>query len=236
MSTNWCALLPRDVGVIVVAAGQGRRVGGDVPKQYRVIAGVPLLLRAIRPFSSHPDVHHIIVAVPASDLDAPPGWLAEATGERLQLVAGGASRRESVAAGLAALPPECTIVLVHDGARPFPPSSIIDGGIAAARAGRSAIPAVPLADTLKRADSCGIVLGTIPRTGLWRVQTPQAFPREVLERAHAQTQPEGLEATDDAMLVELYGGRVELLPSTVRNLKVTTPEDLVFATWLAMAP
>ncbi|MEO8478611.1 MAG: 2-C-methyl-D-erythritol 4-phosphate cytidylyltransferase [Gemmatimonadota bacterium] len=233
---NWCARLPRDVGVIVVAAGQGTRVGGDVPKQYRVIAGVPLLLRAIRPFSSHPDVCHIVVVVPPADMDTPPGWLVEATGARLQLAAGGASRRASVAAGLAALPLECSVVLVHDGARPFPPASVIDGGIAVARAGHSAVPAVPLADTLKRADSCGIVLGTVPRTGLWRVQTPQAFPRGVLERAHAQTQPEGLEATDDAMLVELYGGRVELIPSTVRNLKVTTPEDLVFATWLATAP
>ncbi len=220
----------------MVAAGQGRRVGGDVPKQYRVIAGVPLLLRAIRPFSSHPDVCHIIVVVPPADIDAPPGWLVEATGARLQLAAGGTSRRASVAVGLAALPLECSIVLVHDGARPFPPASVIDGGIAVARAGHSAVPAVPLADTLKRADSCGIVIGTIPRTGLWRVQTPQAFPRAVLERAHAQTQPEGLEATDDAMLVELHGGRVELLPSTVRNLKVTTPEDLVFATWLATTP
>lgn len=236
MSTNWCALLRRDVGVVIVAAGQGTRVGGDVPKQFREIAGIPLLLRAIRPFSTHPDVGHIIVVVPGADHDRPPGWLVEATGERLQLVAGGATRRESVAAGLAALPPECRVVLVHDGARPFPPVSVIDGGIAVARAGRSAVPAVPLADTLKRADACGLVLGTVPRAGLWRIQTPQAFPREVLERAHAQVQPEGLEATDDAMLVELYGGRVELLPSTVRNLKVTTAEDLIFATWLATAP
>lgn len=236
MSTNWCVLLRRDVGVIVVAAGQGMRVGGDIPKQYREVAGVPLLLRAIQPFRSHPDVGHIIVAVPPSDLGAPPRWLAEVTSERLRLVAGGATRRESVAAGLAALPPECLVVLVHDGARPFPPSTVIDGGIAVARAGHSAVPAVPLADTLKRADSCGLVLGTVPRTGLWRIQTPQAFPRDVLERAHVQIQLEGLEATDDAMLVELYGGRVQLLPSTVRNLKVTTPEDLVFASWLATAP
>ncbi|HET9065896.1 MAG TPA: 2-C-methyl-D-erythritol 4-phosphate cytidylyltransferase [Gemmatimonadales bacterium] len=228
--------MPRDVGVIIVAAGEGRRVGGDVPKQYRIIAGVPLLLRAIRPFRSHPEVRHIIVVVPGADLEAPPGWLVEATGDRLQLVAGGATRRASVAAGLAALPAECTVVLVHDGARPFPPPDVIDGGMAVARNGHSAVPAVPLADTLKRADACGLVLGTVPRAGLWRIQTPQAFPRDVLERAHAQIQLEGLEATDDAMLVELDGGRVELLPSTVRNLKVTTPEDLVFATWLATAP
>lgn len=233
---NWCASLPRDVGVIIVAAGEGRRVGGDVPKQYRIIAGVPLLLRAIRPFRSHPEVRHIIVVVPGADLEAPPGWLVEATGDRLQLVAGGATRRASVAAGLAALPAECTVVLVHDGARPFPPPDVIDGGMAVARNGHSAVPAVPLADTLKRADACGLVLGTVPRAGLWRIQTPQAFPRDVLERAHAQIQLEGLEATDDAMLVELDGGRVELLPSTDRNLKVTTPEDLVFATWLATAP
>lgn len=226
-------LLPRDVGVIVVAAGRGTRAGGDVPKQYREIAGVPLLLRAIRPFSAHPDVAHIVVVVPETDLATPPQWLAAATGERLQLVAGGSLRRDSVAAGLAVLPPACRVVLVHDGARPFPPASVIDGGIAVARAGHSAVPAVPLADTLKRADSYGVVLATVPRAGLWRIQTPQAFPREVLVRAHAQIQPDGLEATDDAMLVELAGGRVELLPSTARNLKVTSPEDLLFAAWLA---
>lgn len=222
---------PRDVGVVIVAAGQGTRVGGPLPKQYQDVAGVPLLLRALRPFVSHPDVAHTVIVIPSTDHASPPSWLLEVVGPECTLVGGGDTRRESVAAGLASLPTACEVVLVHDGARPFPPRSVIDGGIAAARAGYAAVPAVPLADTVKRADACGVVLATIPRAGLWRIQTPQAFPRSLLERAHAQTQPEGVEATDDAMLVELAGGRVVLLPSSERNVKVTTRDDLELAAW-----
>ncbi|HPF60829.1 MAG: 2-C-methyl-D-erythritol 4-phosphate cytidylyltransferase [Gemmatimonadetes bacterium] len=228
--------MPRDVGVIVVAAGRGSRLGASVPKQYLPVAGVPVLLRAIRPFVAHPDVRQVIAVLPADDVAAPPDWLAGLTGEAFSLVAGGATRQDSVAAGLGALDPSCAIVLVHDGARPFPPREAIDGGIAAARDGHAAVPAVPLADTLKRADDCGTVLGTVPRAGLWRAQTPQAFPRALLARAHAAAPTHAVEITDDAMLVELVGGRVDLLPGSARNLKITRPDDLEFAEWLAGRP
>jgi 2-C-methyl-D-erythritol 4-phosphate cytidylyltransferase len=225
--------LPRDTGVIVVAAGGGSRFGGEIPKQYLPLAGAPVLLHALRPFTSHPDVAQVVVVLPAADAGSPPEWLAPLLGEILTAAAGGASRRESVRAGLAMLRPECTVVLVHDGARPFPPRPAIDAGIAAAREGRSCIPALPVSDTLKRADDYGRVLTTVPREGLWRVQTPQAFPRDILERAHSQGDDEQLAATDDGMLVERLGERVDLIPGSPRNLKITTVHDLELATWYA---
>ncbi len=224
--------MSRDVGVIVVAAGRGQRMGGEVPKQYLPLAGHPVLLHAIRPFVSHPEVAHVVLVLPAEDVANPPEWLAGLVGDSLALVAGGAARVDSVRAGLAVMPTSCSVVLVHDGARPFPPRDAIDGGIAAARLGHVALPAVPLAETLKRADDFGRVLGTVPRAGLWRAQTPQAFPRGLLERAHAAAAAPELVPTDDAMLAEMLGAVVELLPGTARNLKITTRDDLEFAEWI----
>ena len=236
MSTNWCVPLPRDVGVVIVAAGHGTRFGGEVPKQYLPLGGHPVLLHALRPFVAHPDVANVVLVLPPPDAAEPPAWLAPLIGDTLAVVAGGGTRRESVAAGLAVLSAECDIVLVHDGARPFAPREVIDAGIAAARGGHGAVPALPLSDTLKRADDCGRVLCTVPREGLWSVQTPQAFPRALLVRGHAAEPGVERQATDDAMLVELVGGRVDLIPGSSRNIKITTPDDLALATYLLDAP
>lgn len=228
--------MSRDVGVIIVAAGSGRRFGGEVPKQYLELAGAPVLLHALRPFVSHPEVQQVALVLPAGDAAEPPDWLAPLVGGTLTLIAGGTTRRESVANGLAALAAECRVVLVHDGARPFPPREAIDGGIAVARQGFAAVPALPVADTLKRADEYGIVLSTVAREGLWRAQTPQAFPRGLLERGHAAGLSQPVEATDDAMLVELLGERVELIAGSPRNLKITTSDDLALAEWYSARP
>lgn len=231
-STNWWRPLPRDVGAVIVAAGRGARFGGPTPKQYLELAGVPVLLHALRPFASHPDVACTVLVLPASDADTPPGWLAPLLGDALRVTAGGATRRESVAAGLAALPVGCSVVLIHDGARPFPPRQAIDAGIASARHGHGAVPALPVADTIKRADDFGRVLCTVPREGLWHAQTPQAFPRSLLERAHHADASLERPASDDAMLVELVGGTVDLIPGSPRNLKITTADDLMIAAHL----
>jgi 2-C-methyl-D-erythritol 4-phosphate cytidylyltransferase len=228
--------LPPDVGIIVVAAGRGTRFGGELPKQYQLLAGSPVLLHAIRPFAAHPEVGQIVVVLPPSDAAAPPQWLADIAGARVILVAGGAERRDSVLAGLAALAADCSIVLIHDGARPFPSAAMIDGGIAAARQGRSSVPAIPIGDTIKRADDFGRVLSTVDRRGLWSAQTPQAFPRRVLERGHAAARGEEFAPTDDAMLVERLGEPIELIPGSVRNLKITTTQDLALAEWYAVQP
>ena len=226
--------MPRDVGVVVVAAGQGTRFGGETPKQYQPIAGVPMVLRAVRPFVAHPDVAQVALVLPPADVEAPPAFLRGIAGAGLVVVAGGAERSDSVAAGLRALGPACTVVLVHDAARPFVGRAVIDAVIAHARAGEGAVAAVRVSDTLKQAavDDVTRVARTVPRDGLWRAQTPQGFPRAVLERAYAAAGGEG-SATDDAALVERTGVSVRLVPDSPRNMKVTTSEDLALAELLA---
>ena len=223
------------MGVVIVAAGQGTRLGGAVPKQYLPLGGVPLLLRALRPFTAHPEVGHTVVVLPAAEAAAPPAWLAAVLGGTLTVTAGGAERSESVARGLAALPPACEVVLVHDAARPFVDPALISAVIAVARRGEGAVPAVPVGDTLKEAETdspageAPRVRRTVPRDSLYRAQTPQGFPRAVLEAAHARAAVAGGSATDDALLVEQLGVPVRLLPGSARNLKITTEEDLRIA-------
>lgn len=226
------------MGVVVVAAGKSERLGGQVPKQFRSVAGVPLLLRAVRPFLSHPDVLEVIAVLPSAQVLAPPAWLADLLGERLRAVAGGAVRMDSVEAGLRALGAGCTIVLVHDGARPFPEPAVIDHVIAAARHGTGAVAAVPVTDTLKEAEppalgAFGHVIRTVARDRLWRAQTPQGFPRPMLVEAFKAARAAGYSATDDAALVERTGGPVVLVHDVSTNLKVTTPEDLRLAEAIA---
>jgi 2-C-methyl-D-erythritol 4-phosphate cytidylyltransferase len=224
--------LPRDVGVLLVAGGRGERAGAGPLKQFRELAGVPLLLRALRPFARHPEVTHVVIALPAEHAAPPPAWLAEVEGPAVTLVAGGSERTESVRLALAALPTGAAIVLVHDAARPFVSEETISAVIAAARETGAALAAVPLADTLKEADASGQeVKRTLPRQALWRAQTPQGFRREVLEAAHAAG---AAGATDDAMLVEATGATVRLVPDSSLNFKVTTGDDLALAeAWAA---
>ena len=207
-------------------------MGGAVPKQYLELGGVPVLLRAIRPFASHPDVCCTAVVLPPGDTEAPPPWLAELVGDSLRLAAGGAARADSVRAGLAALPAGCAVVLVQDGARPLTRSTTVSAVIAAAREGFGAVAAVPLGDTLKEVRQEGSplrVLRTVPREGLWRAQTPQGFPRPLLERALARAARDGYTGTDDAELVERAGGEITIVPDSPDNLKITTPDDLDLA-------
>jgi 2-C-methyl-D-erythritol 4-phosphate cytidylyltransferase len=224
--------LPRDVGVVVVAAGRGTRLGAETAKQYLPIGGIPMVLRALRPFTGHPDVARIALVLPPEDAAVPPPFLGGLVGAGLLLVPGGAERSDSVRAGLAALGPECTVVLVHDAARPFVERSVIDAVIAYARAGEGAVAAVPVSDTLKEVapGDPTHVARTVPREGLWRAQTPQGFPRGLLERAYAAGAGG---ATDDAALVERLGVPVRIVPDSPRNLKVTSGADLAVAQLLA---
>jgi len=152
----------------------------------------------------------------------------------LSLVAGGAERSDSVAAGVAALPAACEFVLVHDAARPFIDAELIDRVINAARAGHAVVPALAVTDTIKEMDAAdpSRIVRTVPREQLRSVQTPQGFPRGVLEEAHAHARREGRKGTDDAALVEQAGGMVRVVNGDPRNMKVTTPEDLELAEYL----
>jgi 2-C-methyl-D-erythritol 4-phosphate cytidylyltransferase len=229
-----------------VAAGSGARFGSAMPKQFHAVGGVPIVLRALRAFTSHPDVAQVVLVLPPADAASPPAFLRELSGpsgssssasSALTIVAGGIHRGDSVRAGLAALRRECVVVLVHDGARPFVDHRVIDAVIGYARRGEGAVPAVPLSDTLKEVDPHDPtrVARTRPRALLWRAQTPQGFPRKVLEEAHDRAARAGHRATDDAALVEAMGFPVRLVPDFSNNIKITTPEDLALAELIAGA-
>jgi len=227
--------LPRDVGVVVVAAGQGLRAGGGEPKQFRAIGGVPMLLRSLRPFTSHPDVVQVVVVLPSSIVDAPPSWLMDLGGGLLTLVAGGAERTDSVRNGIDALKPETKVALVHDGARPFIDHALVDRVIARARGGVGAVPALMVSDTLKKVTGTSEeVAETVSRDGLYRAQTPQGFPLPLLRKAFATPVRAGYLPTDEASLVEETGaGVVVLVEGSALNLKITTPDDFVLAEAIA---
>jgi 2-C-methyl-D-erythritol 4-phosphate cytidylyltransferase len=190
-----------------------------------------MLLRSMRPFVRHARVRQVVVALPADVVSDAPAWLQQLCDDgKVRLVAGGATRAQSVHNGVVALDDECRTVLVHDAARPFVTGETIDAVIAEATAGRCAIAAIPVSDTLKRAlPDRDAVAETVDRTRLWRAQTPQGFPRDVLRQAYASSAFGSHDPTDEAALVEEAGFDVTLVPDSVLNLKVTTPEDLVIA-------
>ena len=231
------AASPPDVGVVVVAAGAGVRAGPGEPKQFRPILGVPMLLRALRPFTSHPDVRHVVVALPPAYVERPPEWLAKLRGDRMTLVAGGAQRADSVRAGLGTLPPEVGVVLVHDAARPFVSRGTIDVVIARARGGVGAVAAVPVADTLKELGEGTRVARTVGRDRMWRAQTPQGFPRAMLDAAYARlgapSPAREAAPTDDAEVCERAGFPVDVVTDSPHNVKVATADDFRFAEALA---
>ena len=231
---------PPDVGVVVVAAGAGVRAGPGEPKQFRAILGVPMLLRALRAFMGHPEVRQVIVTLPPQHVQRPPEWLAKLRGERLGLVPGGAQRIDSVRAGLEALAADAAIVLVHDAARPFVSRGIIDAVIARARAGVGAVAALPASDTLKEIGhgtpaATPRITRTIDRERIWRAQTPQGFPRDMLDTAYQQlgVLRNGGAPSDDAEVCERAGFPVELVPDSPYNFKITTADDFRIAEALA---
>jgi 2-C-methyl-D-erythritol 4-phosphate cytidylyltransferase len=219
-------LNPRgDVAVLVPAAGAGVRLGPGGPKALRLLDGEPLLVHAVRRMAAAPSVRLIVVAAPVADLDAVRALLAPIA--PVTVVAGGAERQQSVAAALAAVPGEVSIVLVHDAARALTPSTQVEAVAAAVRGGLPAvIPVLPVVDTVKEVDADGLVLGTVDRAALRIVQTPQGFSHDVLAAAHAAgTDP----LTDDAGLVEKAGVQVASVPGSEYAMKITRPLDLVIA-------
>ena len=217
--------LPDDllVGVAVPAAGQGRRMGGR-KKPFLELAGEPILLHALRPFLAQPWVATVAVAVLPEDADATREWLV-GVDERVQVVPGGATRSDSVAHAVEALPEEVDVILVHDGARPLVTPDTIRRCAAWAAAGTGAVAGWPATDTLKEVDETGRIVRTPDRERIWHAQTPQAFPARVLRDALAD---EALRsrATDDASLVEAAGTAVFMVPGSSDNMKVTRPGDL----------
>jgi len=216
------------VGVIIVAAGRGERLGGDLPKQLLDLGGRTMLQRSVALFDREAAVSCLVVVLPP-DLASLGQTLVGATRSTCLCVAGGARRQDSVRLGFEALPPEVDLVLVHDAARPFADGALIGRVVEAARRTGAAVPALQARDTVKRAAPGALAVGeTIPREEIWLAQTPQGFRRQVLADAVALGQ-RGVDATDDAMLAERAGHTVALVAGDERNMKITTVDDLTSA-------
>ena len=225
-----------DVGVIIVAAGSGSRTGSTELKQFRWIAGKPMLLHSVQRFMERPDVAVVIAVLPRAYAGDPPPWIFQCDVDRLLVSVGGRARGDSVYAGLEDLPPEVRIVVVHDAARPMADAGTIDRVIAGARAGNGVVAALPVVDTLKEVDDDGRVVRTIERARLWRAQTPQAFPRDMIERAYVEARAQRITATDDAALCERLGMPVIVVRGSERAMKVTDESDFARLEALALLP
>ncbi|MBB5786618.1 2-C-methyl-D-erythritol 4-phosphate cytidylyltransferase [Jiangella mangrovi] len=213
------------VACIVVAAGRGERLGQERPKAFVEVGGRPLIWHALQAASRSARVAHVVVVAP-DGYEGDPALSGADT-----VVPGGATRQHSVANGLAVLPPDADVVLIHDAARCLAPPSLYDDVAADVLAGHDAVvPGVAVVDTLKVVDGAGLVTATPDRTELRAVQTPQGFARTVIERAHAAAVERGdTDAPDDAALVERLGLPVHVVAGHADAFKVTRPQDLLLA-------
>lgn len=216
--------------VVIPAAGVGRRMGGsaDAPrKQFRTLGGAPVLVRTLEVFERHPAIDAFVVSGPTGEADALRDELEAAGLAKLHaVVEGGATRQASVGNGLAAVPADTRIVLVHDAVRPFLPADRLSAVIEAAHTHRAAALAIPMADTVRRAEEDGFG-ATVPRDDLWRMQTPQAFRLDLLRAAHAQFYD--VTGTDEVELVQRTGHAVRIVEGSALTFKITTPDDWALA-------
>lgn len=216
------------IAAVVAAAGQGSRLGRDIPKALHPLGGEPMVVRAVRTLAAA-RIDLVVVAAPPGRRDEVYAGLAGTIGAaELLVVEGGSTRVDSVRAALGVLPESVDIVLVHDAARPLAPESLVDDVVAAVEGGADAVvPGLLVTDTVKQVSGTGEVVATVDRSALRAVQTPQGFRRTVLDAAYRSV--DGADVTDDAGLVERTGGRVLVVPGHDEAFKVTTPLDLMLA-------
>ena len=218
------------VSVIFPAAGQGKRMQAGINKVLLTLGGEPILTRTLKTFSAVEEVGELIVVVAADEVAAVERQLQKVAGLKpFQVVAGGSERQYSIYNGLQHVAKQADVVLVHDAARPLVTVKTIQAVIDSARAKGGAIAAVPAKNTIKVVDTDGLVESTPPRSTLWEVQTPQGFRKDILLKANEQALQDDFLGTDDASLVERIGVPVAVVKSDYRNIKVTTPEDLLIA-------
>lgn len=224
---------------VMLAAGMGQRMGGEIKKQFLMLGGMPIFLHSIRTMQESPIITDIVVVVHKDDVDVVRGLLDQyGCAEKVRRVAvGGKERVHSVARGLESIDWPCDYVFIHDGARPFIQEDALARLLEAVKEQGTAVAAMPSKDTVKIADKDGFVTDTPDRSSVWIVQTPQVFDKMLITGAYEemmQKLPElnarGIRITDDAMAVELMTGRkVKLVPASYSNIKVTTPDDIAAA-------
>ena len=216
-------------GAVIVAAGLGKRIGGRVPKQFLEIRGKPILLYTLDVFEDCHRVDVIVLVVPGNQISVVESTVKEGGYHKVaSVVEGGVERQDSVWNGLDALPEDMEWIAVHDGVRPFVSRDLVESVLDAAKESGAALPAVPVKDTIKRVDDNWVV-ETLDRHELWRVQTPQVFRKALLMEVYRKACEDDVMATDDAALIERYGGRVKIVMGDEKNIKITSPEDLEMA-------
>ncbi|HBF34931.1 TPA: 2-C-methyl-D-erythritol 4-phosphate cytidylyltransferase [Candidatus Sumerlaeota bacterium] len=218
---------PLSLAVIIAAAGSGKRLPGSVPKQWRLLGGIPLLAHSFRFFDAFPGVQQFAIALDAQTLamSERTGFLVSAHGVNVRLVEGGGERQESVWKALETLDPAPDIVLIHDAARPFPPVDGVQLAIEMAVREGGAILARPVTETIKRVNGNGLIIETLDRSVLRAAQTPQVFQYGALMRAYEKFVGQLAQFTDDAVIFEAAGGKVLVVNGSENNFKVTHPED-----------
>jgi 2-C-methyl-D-erythritol 4-phosphate cytidylyltransferase len=219
------------VAGVIVAAGEGRRMGTPGSKAFLPINGIPIVVYAIRPFEACSRVQSLYPVLREDDVHA---WRSEILKKfpfkkMKPPVVGGSSRQESVRLGLESIREDIDIVLIHDGVRPFVGARVLERLLATMEETQAAVLAVPAKETMKIVDSSGHVLETPARKALWQIQTPQAFEYSTVLAAHHKALADGITATDDATLVERLGVPVKIVQGSYRNIKITTNEDLITA-------
>jgi len=219
------------VTAIIPAAGMGKRMGKAMAKQFLTLGDKPMLAHTLLVFQNAPEIDEIIPVLSKEDME---GCLRDVI-ERYKitkvktLVVGGKERQDSVLHGLQKIGRDSSIVLVHDGVRPFVTHDMIKEAVELAKKGECVTVGVPLKDTIKEVDDHKVVLRTLERGKLWAIQTPQAFPVKILKRAYEESVKQKMYGTDDATLVERTGGTVRVIMGSYENIKITTPEDLILA-------
>ena len=214
---------------IIPAAGAGIRMGGETPKQFLSLEGVPVFIHTLRKFVSSDAVVEVFLCLRSEDMERAAVDIGrERFAKPVRLIAGGHSRQETVARGLAQAPEAVEVIVVHDAVRPFVEEENIRQVIEAARKHGAAILGIPSVDTVKQVER-QLILGTIPRERVVLAQTPQAFRADLLIDAFARAQADGFNGSDESSLVERLGHPVTVLMGSDKNIKITKPSDLPLA-------
>lgn len=221
------------VAAIIVAAGKGTRMGTELPKQFMTIAGKTILDTTLYKFEKSNEVDEIILIVNKDDMEFVMSDIAVNYDKITIVKAGGSTRTESVFEGIKALSNNSSIVLIHDGVRPFVSYNLISNCVEGAYNYEACIPVTDVVDTIKEVSEDGIVQNTLNRSHLKAVQTPQSFDYELIKECYVRAVTEDISFTDDASIVEYYGHKVKTIEGLARNIKITTPLDLRIAEILA---
>lgn len=216
---------------IIVGAGKGLRMNSTIPKQYLRLNNLPVIVYSMEAFAACDKINEIYLVVSEAEAEFCQETILSSLdiAKPVNVVIGGKRRQDSVYNGLLAMEGHGGVVAIHDGVRPFVQPPQIDDCITKAEAFGACMLGMPVGDTLKRVGSSNIIERTVLRDNMWQAQTPQAFKYQLIRTAHEKAAEEGFSGTDDASLVERYGGQVRILKGSATNIKITHPEDLAVA-------